>query len=345
VQKGKIYKAKIIILFMLIKREVLFGIVLVVVLISVFSVSAITGKAQQQDVEVSVTVGNAAPVIVQVNAPTSLTLTEDSSANIPFTFIAYDSNGINDLDDGSVSGNYLNPVNTPNNYDTTRIGVCSVNAGDDSLDGTAYGYPGEFVRRYSCDVDMMYYDDAITDSWTIEVLISDQGALSDSDSSVTFAPNEMNGFKVSTAVLSWPVLATGSTGVPASNSITVFNTGNAYFDGSSDAYRLKFTGANLYGATDNTNFISGSNFQVNTDNPIPDCTTGVVGERLELQHLVQGIKQTIILNNEDNAQADEAEDELYFCLAQLDLGISAQDYATTVVGSGESQAYPWEISM
>jgi len=327
------------------------GVLIVVILmVSILSVNAgffnkITGKALEKDVDVSVTIGNDSPIIEEINPPTVLDLSEDGSANIPFNFIVYDPNGVSDLDDSSVVGNYHCSDNTPNNYDTIRTGVCRVESGDEKLDGTSWGYEGEFVRRYSCDVDMYYYDDArVNDlgigNWVIEIEMKDSVGNLVVDNSVKFAPNEMNGLKVDSNLVSWTALSPGSQGVIAENPIKIYNTGNAYFDGSSDAYRLKITGSNLYGITDNSQYISASNFKVNNENFL-DCSI----EGSALLHDALIIMPDVDLKNGDNTQEGHAESEVYFCLTQLDLGLSSQEYSTTIIGVGETVKYPWKIGM
>ncbi len=320
--------------------------IIVILMISILGVNAgffdkITGKALEEDVDVSITIGNDPPVIVEVNPPTVLDLSEDGFTNIGFNFIVYDPNGVNDLDDSSVVGNYYCSDNTPNNYDTRRVGICRVESGDEELDGTSWDYAGEFVRRYSCDVDMYYYDDAFPkDSWVIEIEIKDSGNNLVTNNEIKFAPNEMNGLKVDSSLVSWTPLSPGSIGVAAESPIKIYNTGNAYFDGSSDAYRLKITGSNLYGVTDNTQYIPAINFKIN-NNVFTDCATEGIG----LQNLVQVIMPVINLKNGDNLQSGHAESEVYFCLTQLDSGLSSQEYSTTVIGTGETGEAPWKIGM
>jgi len=268
--------------------------------------------------------------------------------DVKFRFVAYDGNGLNDLDDSSVVGKYYRNFNTANSYTdsahTTRTstsGGCVVIG--DTQNGASYEKPaGSWTREYECTIQMYYYDDPLP--WDIIVDIKDYSeTLVTRTFSGIFQPQTTTGIDIDASVgggeLNWGTITAENQNIPAQSNLKIRNTGNDYLDNSDAGNKLHIRGAHLYG-TPNTNKISANRFYVNTVQVSP-CDTG---NYVNLGHQHENSNPiSSVLKNGDLSIPGHADLNLYFCLSSTDPGLPASSYSTDIQGSGETQIYPWRI--
>ncbi|MGV8150339.1 MAG: hypothetical protein ACP5NV_01285 [Candidatus Woesearchaeota archaeon] len=185
---------------------------------------------------VSLTISNAAPTIVYVDA-ISDTPSEGTTKVVSFYFNASDSNGVADIP----SSNALIKIN--------RSGVTLTSAPCSVVGGTAT------VNRYQCDVTVNYYN--LPGAWTINASIYDGAFATATNTSQIYTNGNVYGISLKTNSLTFSG-SPGDNDVTASNNPqTVNNTGNnAITSLNITAYSLA-SGATLIGA---------GNFSANVSN-------------------------------------------------------------------------------
>ena len=294
----------------------------------------------------SLSIGNDPPIILDIEAPTFLILTEHDGSGtpvtttIPFTFIVYDLNDISDLPDGTIgiitaTGYYERTSNTPNGYSNQRSFVGGDCSYVDVVPDVSI-FPGGFVgqgRRYSCDVQMFYYDDP--SPWDIYITsfldLDGNDITSGYSETGVFSPATTTGFFTSENALDFgTVRIIGFSPVPATiggvpTPVKVFNTGNVVLDGTVGK-TFEFTGSVLTGATDTSYTISAENFAVNIDNPA-DCSTAT--QQVDFVVGTPVAFTTLNINNGDNAISAHADKDIFFCMKTLtDSPLTVQAYST-----------------
>jgi hypothetical protein len=268
-------------------------------------------------------------------------------------FIVYDADGINDLPDtGSIitSGYVENDLNTPYDYDSaTQPGRtqrsfsnldCSV---VNDFDGTAYGYPGELVRNYSCNVGMYYYDDPI--AWDVYITdfedVNGANAVPYSEVDV-FTIGSRQGLSFETASVSFTGVSYGNIPV-TSNALVLRNTGNTNVDGLTAPTTFDFLGRDLTGETTTTELISAENFNAYLSPQRADCDNAPTFISLaDKISNPSGVDFSALTLPNGDLGIGDAEESIYFCLTNLDAGLSIQQYSTTQTEITYGQG-SWEI--
>lgn len=301
------------------KKGVCFVVSFLVVLLLISVVSAgfldslfkKTGKASSQPQDVSVTVTGLPPNIIfveDINGGSAVNPIESNNVAVVFEVRVSDPNGVDNLDDSSVSADFdlIGEV--------TRSGSCTWQSDFDAT-----------TAIYSCSVNMEYYAGAGT--WTVTVYASDLDANSDTDTSETFDYAILRAMTISPATIGFGSVATLATNQEATDDPTIVtNTGN--YDGviSIQAY-------NLYGLTDNTENIPAANFVADIETGAGvECSGGANTETA----LVDTIS-TPITGTDSNPGVGGTE-ELYYCLTLVP-NVQSQSYSTTEGTFGN----PWVI--
>ncbi len=262
--------------------------------------NGITGMAASDTTAVTISVGNSAPVCNTVGAIATQSVTEAGTTTVTFNFTATDSDGVSNLDDSSAYANFSKAS------ETTRTAACSLS---NDIDST--------TANYSCSIDMWYWD--ATGSWTVSTYIKDINDAAAVNDSTSFTYDTLTAMTMTPVSLTWPSVNPGTTDTLSDNDpITINNTGN--YDVGSGNVRVK--AINLSGTTTPTDIIPANNFSANVND---EC-----GGTVFVEGTATGIGSSIITAG--NNSAGEGQEELYFCLEIVPIGISSQTYDTTTNG-------------
>lgn len=197
----------------------------------------LTSGATTDTFSVSTTVGNSAPQIVWVEAPTE-TPNAGTTKVITIDFNVTDNNSVTDIDTASSSAN----ITKAGEADRLSTACWSVSNSSDQK-----------TQRIRCNITIYYYD--ADGAWDICVYATD-GTASDSDcTSSDLTMNSLDDISVVETSLSF----SGSPGeqdvAATENPLTINNTGNQVYTG------IDLTAYNLTGGGDT---IGATNFAVNT---------------------------------------------------------------------------------
>jgi hypothetical protein len=267
---------------------------------------AITGHATNQPTNVSVTVTGTTAVNLTVDNSTltgGVNPTEGASTTSEVFVTVCDPDGVNDIDDSSVTGSFSKAG------ETTRTNSSCNLIGD--LDA--------YCANFTCEVTTWYWDGA--GEWTINVTASDLGNASTIyNDSFTFTMNQLKAMVIYPSQINWTAISPGTSDAKADNDPTIVNnTGN--FDGT-----LNVTGLDLYGDTVTTEKFGVDNF---TSGIADDCTGSGV--------YLANNSQVLITSSDSNpgnlsAGAGAGQEQLYYCIPTVPT-ISSQQYSTNILGS------------
>lgn len=274
----------------------------------------ITGKASNQPTNVSVTITGSNPVVVEFVLNNTIGVaspTEANVTNLNFEVHVSDADGVDDINDTSVTFNF-SKAGEPLRFNSS---VCT-HVGD--IDAT--------TANYTCSTDMFFFDDAGT--WSIGVGANDVGnGTAQYNNTQTFVYSQLKALVVSPPSLTWATLSSGSLNQSSNNDPTVINnTGN--FNGT-----INVTGVNLLGETTPSNYIDVANFTVGlaTGSDI-ECDT----DDSDGASLVNGTA-AVILNSVSNrgnlsAGSGAGQENFYYCIPQVPT-VPSQTYSTDAGGS------------
>jgi hypothetical protein len=203
--------------------------------LSFLLVAAFVYAAQSGTFNVTLVVGNDAPLISWVNSSFSLTPVENSTGVYQFTFNATDANGAADLDDASA---------------TVRVALGTQTATSSACTGTASGN----TKYYNCSVALPYYYNASA-SWSINASVEDIGNSYAENTTQTFTYNELKAIALQYATLSFSGSAGASDLAASQGAQRIYNTGNY------DFLELNLTAYDLRNGTNA--WIGAGNFTVN----------------------------------------------------------------------------------
>lgn len=288
------YAAAIVVLF-----------VLGIVLYGIYAGGGITGFATSQNVNINITVGNNAPYIYNVSSVSSAAVSEGTTSAFTFTFTAADIDGVTNLNDASAEGR-INQTGQSDRVDTSCSLLGDVNSTD---------------ANYECSVNIWYFDGP--GSWTLNVTIQDSNGASDADLDSTFTLNQTLAMTLGPTALTWPSLSLSSTNQTASNDpTTVNNTANANAN-------VSVTALDLHGETTTTEKIGASNFTIGL------ATGGSPAVECDDTQMVNGTSTGIegATLPRGNNTASSGQEDLYYCITNLDPSISSQSYSTSFLGT------------
>lgn len=265
----------------------------------------ITGRPITEQTNVSVVVGNSAPVIFNVQSIAAVNLNEGAIKDVIFNFSASDGNGAGDLNDASAFAVFNKSA------EPTRSRGCLLAASTPS------------TKTYQCNVTMQYFDD--NGEWTVNVSIRDIGGNYAENISTSVTINLLRGISIIPLSIGFPVVAPGGTNIISSQNTDVRNNGN--YEGT-----LDITAYNLTGETTSSEQIPAGNFRASgISGAATTCTTGT--------QLIDRTAITISGSNLPRGPSGNNEENMTYCLTNVPTGISTQTYSTN---GGGSQA--WVIS-
>ncbi len=290
--------------------------ILVVLAISLVSAGffdkfrTITGRAEQQPQDLTITVVGTNPVVFsfiedpddQVPPPAPV---EAGISTITFEVHVTDPDGVTDIIDSTVDTEFSRGA-------VIRPGICTWI--EDLPDGD--------TANYSCSVDMQYYDEPGT--WNIKVNATDYGSgVWVEDTSVTFTYLELKAMTISPSTLTWPAVIPGSINQTSDNDPTVItNTGNF-------AGNIQVTALALIGESAPAESIPAADFVIDVDTGGPGCTDAACVE-CDGTQMVESTA-TPIVGSSSNPGPGGTE-EIYHCIPFFP-SVSSQTYSTAGGGS------------
>lgn len=274
----------------------------------------ITGKLTSRDTNVSVTVsGDTQVEVIDIEVQqTSYTVVEGTINPIIVHVIVKDADGVNDINDSSVTVNFT----TTGAGEATRLNSTCLNIADlgDGL-----------TANFSCSVDVYYFDaNAI---WTVMASANDLGNLTAAHNTSlnnNFSLGLLRAMVISPDSLTWPSISAGSINQTSDNDpTTINNTGNYNST-------IQLTGIDLAGQTIPTEFLYAPNF-----------TTGILDECDETGEnstaLINGTAVTInnSFANKGNLSAGggAGQEQFYYCIPLVNSVLSSQIYSTVDLGA------------
>lgn len=267
----------------------------------------ITGYVPSQDTNVSVTVQGIDPVTISVDNSTVGTPSpiENNPSYVWIYSTVCDPNGVNDINDSSVTVTYSKSGETSRSNNSCTL--------VSDIDGQC--------ANFSCNVTMYYWDGA--GIWNINVTASDLGNGSTQyNDSTTFSYSEVKAMVISPGQLNWTGIYPAATNETADNDPTVVNnTGN--YNGT-----LNLTGLDLYGLTITNEKFGVNNFTVEVVNA--SCGTGDSAYLVNATDVLVTSSQA----NKGNLSAGggAGQEELYYCIPTVPQ-LSTQEYSTSQLGS------------
>ena len=255
---------------------------------------------------------NAAPTISLVSNISNTDPTEAGATEIEFFITMTDTDGVDDLDDTSVTANFT----FSSAGEATRENSSCVLIGD--LDATS--------ANYSCTIGLYYFD--ANGGWNISASGSDDSAETAVNDSTFFEYNLLKAIVISPTSISFET-GIGSTNQTATNDPTlVNNTGNYNVT----LNNIQINATNLLGVDTPSYFIPVTNISV-------DIETGSSAECIGSTP-VNGTSTNItnsILPKGNNSlsygNSTSGQEQIYYCITEVPTTISSQEYSTTGYGS------------
>jgi hypothetical protein len=254
------------------------------------------------DTDVSVTVGNVAPVIVSVESISAVDLTPASTTDVTFTFVASDPNGVSDLDDSSATAEFTFG-SEPTRSDT---------------DGCSFVSEASGERTYTCTITMQSYD--APGSWTVTVGISNlTGPLTTTDSLNTVTLNLLRDISINPITIGFPTVIQGGTDIVSSATTTITNNGNFVVPTDGD---FEITAYDLPGVTTPSDKIPAANFNAAGSSESDVCGGATT---TTLADSTATVISSAALARGDTGNTEDIE----YCITLVPAGIISQDYSTT----------------
>ena len=306
-----------------IKKEVYVVIIFVFFILAISSLATagifdwfkrtITGYATSQTENVSIIVSGANQITMiifnQSLTGTNVDPTENATTYVTFYVVINDSDGVNDINDSSVSSNATFGSTVRRNSTCTLVG---------DLDSQR--------ANYSCRLDMWYFD--APETWTINVRANDLGNTSYVVNTSSFKYNQLQSIVIYPNSLTFPSVATGATNQTSNNDPTVVNnTGNYNVTNGN----VQINAIDLYGQTTATERIFAANFSAHdiTGGSNQECAGTALVNGTNTGIGVANITRGNISVNDGNT----GQEQLYYCLRKVPSDISSQTFSTSTAGS------------
>ncbi len=288
---------------------VLLVLLIILIISTVFSsffqdvTNLITGRATSDTTNLSIIIGNTAPIIESVSAIPAQSITEAGTTAVEFSFTATDIDGVGNLDDTSAKASFNKTGET-----TRTNSSCSLVSDVDSD-----------TANYTCKI-LIYYWDGSGD-WTVNASIEDINDEYAENTSTTFTLSQTTAMIMGPTALTWPTILLTSTNQLSNNDpIIINNTANKDITSGN----VQVTAIDMQGQTTTTEYLLAGNFTVNTADA---CDAGTV--------MVNGTATAVsgATIPAGNNSAGQGQEELYFCLEEVSEGISQQTYSTAGAGA------------
>ena len=276
----------------------------------------ITGRAQQQPQNISITVTGINPVqITYVSPIMGINPEEAGFIKVSFNITMYDPDGVSDLNDTSVQANFSIKGYAEVRENSTCAHI--VDFGDSA--------------NYTCSISMQYWD--TNGTWNISVRGRDLGnGAWQYNTTENFVYNIRRAMVISPQELTWSAVNSGDTNQTAIDDPTIVNnTGN--YNGT-----ISIAAVNLLGQTDPNQAIYAENFTIDIDTGGDGCTGAgcLECDGTQLQNY-SGSIVTAIANTNSNPgnltlSPGSGQQLLYYCVTEIPT-ISSQEYSTFQGGS------------
>ncbi len=268
----------------------------------------VTGKATQQDTNVTVTVTGTNAITVTVFnstiAGTVVDPTEDSFVLINFTVNINDADGSSDINTTSVRANF------------SRIGEVL----RENLTCLDLNQNTATSKNFSCTIDMWYFDQNAV--WNITAGGTDLGNKTFIfNTSTTFRFNQLQGIKISPNQITFNESAPGATNKTSDNDPTLLNnTGNYNFT------NITVNAINLYSGS---NFIDVRNMTVgNNTGSNAECGPPSTATLLTNGTDTQIINTILTRGNHTANNGQTGQEQTYYCFQTIPSNIPSGTYAT-----------------
>lgn len=273
----------------------------------------ITGHATTRPTNLSVSVGNTDPVVSYVSNPGAQTVIENGTRTVDFEVHVYDADGADNIDDAeteiniTIMGGGTGQVET----DTACVDQTDIDAN---------------TENYTCSVTIWYWYES--GYWNITARAQDISSAVAQNFSQSFQLQDTTALKIYPNTVSFPGTTPGQSDIQGSDDPTVINNTanhNVTVDG------VQMTAIHLYGA-------SNQNYKINAENFTVDETDACdAGPRMSNGSAV-AITGSILGPGNLSEGGGVAQEQLYYCIEEVDSGLSQQTYNTENGGS-------WTISV
>ena len=260
----------------------------------------LTGAATSETTTVSVTI-NAAPVIFFVSPVHQQSISEATTSSVyNISFNATDADGFGDINNNSAQ------IRISLAGESDRFNSSCVNV-------TPFTTASGSGMSFNCSVNIWYFDGP--GNWTINVSVNDTAGVYVENRSNSLEIRSTTAMAMYPNALTWPTLELGQTNRTSNNDpLIINNTGNKNIN----AGGITVSGFNLQGATVATDFINAENFSISPINNITNAEC----------------------NGTQMSNGTSGQEELFFCLRFVPLGITRQTYNTAGASSS-----PWSIAV
>jgi len=261
--------------------------------------SKLTGKASSQPTDVVITVRGTAPIIIeQILSQPYYSPIEGTTSDINFNVIASDPDGVNDIDDTSITAQITKDLIS---QDTSCTHVNDIDKNK---------------ANYTCKVTLDYYN--LPGYWNISASGTDLGnkTIITNDSGL-FLYSELKSMTAEPNLITWAEVSSGGTDQKAATVTTINNTGN--YNGP-----ISLLSYDLVGDSDNTQRI----FAANMSSGIQDDCLGTKLENNITKEIVGSAANPGNLLLGDGS----GQEELYYCVNNVPQ-ISSQTYSSTSLGA------------
>lgn len=274
-------------------------------------VGNITGHATSETTTLTITVGNNAPTITQIQSLSAQTPSESSTKKITLNFNVTDLDGVSNINASTVAAQF------ERSGEATRTNASCVLV-------TEHNFT---TAEYSCSIDMWYFDGS--GAWTINVSAKDINDAEARNTSTSFTYNQLTSMVMSPTSTTWGVLSLTDTNVGSNNDpVVINNTGNDM------NLSIEVLGHDLQGLVNTDDYIYASNFSI--DVVTEGCLGTTMADNVSTAVANAALnKGNNTINNGDDTSGQE---ELFFCLKGLPDGITAQEYSSNATG-------PWMVQI
>jgi len=273
----------------------------------------ITGKATSQSFSMNVSVLSGPPVIYNVSAPSSITLTEGPSPTfVIINFSVNDSDGASNLINSSAS------INLTKSGEQTRFN-----------NSCAIKDYGGYSANFTCNVTLWWFDGDGT--WNILVNISDANYHVSSNTTKTIQINTLSGFVMHPSYLNFSTLTPGTYNQTPSNFLTLNNTGNQNIASGN----IQINASDLRGETNPGHALWAGNFSASQYQGLEiQCNVANGSATSLVNRTYTGIPGlTLPKGNYTLNDGSTGQERVYFCLREVGAELSQQYYSTQNLGA------------
>jgi len=277
----------------------------------------ITGKATSAGFNVSVTIsGINAMNITVYNASLdaavgTMPVEPPSTLSLEINISIYDPDGVNDINDSSVTMNFTHSTNPELGNET----ACTPTANNDT------------EQNYTCSIEMQYWYEPGT--YTIKVTANDLGNTTYfPNTDTTFFYGTLQALTIDPDNIYWDALTPGATNqAPTAGNFTMINnTGNSNLSGN-----ISINGTDL---SDGSNTFDVENFTADIDAGTAACTGGI-----NLSHSTNVTMNDIVLSNGNASEGIQGNASIYYCIPEVPTSLPSGAYSTLTAGTW------WEIKI